>query len=68
MATEEFDLGYLRQGNGIRCVPMMRVMSSTSSPAVAALGWAHIYFSGILYYFLELLEAHDFLKEAQLNS
>ena len=45
---------------------MTRVMSSTSSPAVAALGWAHIYFSGILYYFLELLEAHDFFKEAQL--
>ena len=30
---------------------MMRVMSSTSSLEVAALGWAHIYFSGILYYF-----------------
>ena len=43
---------------------MTGVMSSTSYPAVAALGWAHIYFSGRLYYFLELLEAHDFLREA----
>ena len=44
-------------------VMMMSVMSSTP-PAVVALGWAHIHFSGIFYYFLELLEAHDFLKEA----
>ena len=29
---------------------------------------SQIYFSGILYYFLELLEAHDFLKEAQFHS
>ena len=60
--------GLLRQGNGMGWVQMMSVMSSTSSPAVVALGWAHIYFSGILYYFLELLEAHDFLKEAQFHS
>ena len=34
--------------------------------AVATPDWAHTYFLGIFYYFLELfLEAHDFLKEAQ---
>ena len=45
---------------------MMRVLSSTPSPAVAAPNWAHTYFLAFLYYFLELfLEAHDFLKEAQ---
>ena len=43
----------------------MRVMSSTPSPVVADLDWAHIYFWAFLYYFLELLGAHDFLKEAQ---
>ena len=37
-----------------------------TSPAVAALDWAHTYFLRIFYYFLELFwEAHDFLKEAQ---
>ena len=45
---------------------MMRVMTSTPSPAVATPVWAHTYLLGIFYYFLELfLEAHDFLKEAQ---
>ena len=47
---------------------MMRVMSSSPSLVVAAPGWAHIYVSSILYHFLELLEAHDFLKEAQFHS
>ena len=28
----------------------------------------HLFFLGILYYFLELLEAHDFLKKAQFHS
>ena len=45
---------------------MMRVMTSTPSQAIAAPDWAHTYFLGIFYYFLELfLEARDFLKEAQ---
>ena len=43
---------------------MMGVMSSTPS-AVAAPDWAHTYFWAFLYYFLELWEAHDFLKEVQ---
>ena len=43
---------------------MMRVMSSTPSPAAAALGWTHIHFLGIFYYFMDLLDAHDFLREA----
>ena len=47
-------------------VIMMIVMSYTPSPAVATPAWAHTYFLGIFYYFLELfLETHDFLKEAQ---
>ena len=33
---------------------MMRVMSSTLSPAIAAPDWAHTYFWEFLYYFLEL--------------
>ena len=33
---------------------MMRVMSSTPSPAIAAPDWAHPYFWAFLYYFLEL--------------
>ena len=39
---------------------MMRVMSSAPSPAVATPDWAHIYFLGILYYFLELLGGSRF--------
>ena len=46
---------------------MMSVMSSTPSPAVSALGWAHIHLSGIFYYFLELLEADDFLRSTILH-
>ena len=45
---------------------MMRVMSSTPSPAVAALDWAHTYFGHfIIIFWCSFLEAHDFLKEAQ---
>ena len=36
--------GLLRQGNDMEWIIMMRVMSSASSPAVAALDWAHTYF------------------------
>ena len=67
MATEEINLGYWGKEMAWDEV-LWWVMSSTPSPAVAALGWAHIYFLGIFYYFLELLEAHDFLKEAQFHS
>ena len=45
-------------------VLMMSIMSSTHSLMVLALGWTHIHLSGIFYDFLELLEAHDFLREA----
>ena len=56
--------GILRKGNGMGLVFMMSVMSSTPSPAVSALGWTHIHLSGIFYYFMELWEVHDFLREA----
>ena len=39
---------------------MMRVMSSTPSPAVAGPDWAHTYFGAFLYYFLELLGGSRF--------
>ena len=41
---------------------MMSVMSSTPL-AVSALGWTHIHLSGMIYYFLEILEALDFLTK-----
>ena len=45
---------------------MMRVMSYTPPPAVAAPDWAHTYFFGAFYIiFKSFWEAHDFLKEAQ---
>ena len=39
---------------------MMRVMSSTPSPAVAAFDWTHTYFWAFLYYFLELFGGSRF--------
>ena len=42
---------------------MMRVMSSTPL-AISTLGWTNIHLFGMIYYFLELLEAHDFLRKA----
>ena len=39
---------------------MMRVMSSTPSPAVAAFDWAHTYIWAFLYYFLELFGGSQF--------
>ena len=39
---------------------MMSVMSSAPPLAVAAPNWAHTYFWGILYYFLELLGGSRF--------
>ena len=44
---------------------MMRVMSSTPSPAVAAPDWAHTYFWAFYIIFWSFWEAHDFLKQAQ---
>ena len=42
---------------------MMRVMSSTPSPTVAAPDWAHTWHFYIIFW--SFWEAHDFLKEAQ---
>ena len=44
----------MRQGNDMGWAIMMRVMSSTPSPAAATPDWAHTYFWAFLYYFLEL--------------
>ena len=44
---------------------MMRVMSSTPSPAVVAPDWAHTYFWAFYIIFWSFWKAHDFLTEPQ---
>ena len=46
---------------------MMSVMSFTPSPPVSAFRRTYTHLSGMFYDFLELLEAHDFPREALLE-
>ena len=58
--------GLLRQGNDMGWVMMMRVMSSATSPALAAPDWPHTYLLGIFILFSGAFgRLTIFFKEAQ---